>query len=89
MADRNKDFLLFSEWYDALMNMSPNNCKLVLQSMVEYQTKGIEPPEFPKRIKDVCYLMFCDLRRRIERQKNGKRGAEVSILNRRERDDRQ
>ncbi|MGM9644629.1 MAG: DUF6291 domain-containing protein [Eubacteriales bacterium] len=89
MADRNKDFLLFSEWYDALMNMSPNNCKLVLQSMVEYQTKGIEPPEFPKRIKDVCYLMFCDLRRRMERQKNGKLGAEAVARLKRERDDRQ
>ena len=89
MADQNKDFLLFSEWYEALMSMSPKNCKLVLQSMVEYQTKGIEPPKFPDSIKNVCHLMFSDLSRRIERQKNGKRGAEVAILNRKERDGKQ
>ena len=89
MADRNKDFLLFSEWYEALMSMSPKNCKLVLQSMVEYQTKGIEPPKFPDSIKNVCHLMFSDLSRRIERQKNGKRGAEAVARLKRERDDRQ
>ena len=89
MADRNKDFLLFSEWYEALMSMSPKNCKLVLHSMVEYQMNGVQPPEFPDRIKDVCDLMFSDLTRRIERQKNGKLGAEVAARQNREREDRQ
>lgn len=88
MADKRKDFLLFNAWYKALMRMSPSNCKLVLHAMVEYQINGVQPPEFPDNIKDVCYLMFADLSRRIECRKNGKRGGDAAVRLRRERDDK-
>ncbi len=75
MSNKEKDFLLFYDWYKQLMNMSAKNCKTMLRAMVEYQTEGKEPPEFPNNIKGIAELMFSQLSRRIVNAENGTLGS--------------
>ncbi len=77
MEQKNKDFLLFYDWFKIMRNMSHKHAHMLLNAMVEYQAEGIEPPEFPDKIKDVATLMFDQLRRRMENQINGKKGGEA------------
>ncbi len=78
MANKDKDFLVFYDWYVILKDMSAANFKLVLCSMIEYQINGAEPPEFPKNIRAVCSMLFSQLERRKVNMANGKRGGIAS-----------
>ncbi len=77
MEQKNKDFLLFYDWYLIIKEMSPKNAKMLLVAMVELQANDIEPPEFPNKIKDVASLMFRQIRRRKKSQISGKKGGEA------------
>ncbi len=77
MEQKNKDFLLFYDWYKIIKNMSHKHAHMLIIAMVEYQANGVEPPEFPEKIRDVATLMFDQLRRRMENQVNGRKGGEV------------
>ncbi len=79
MKDKHKDFLLFYDWFVILDRMSHKNMHMVLRAMVNYQAEGIEPPDFPDKIRDVTDLIFAQLRRRMESSEFGKRGRALQL----------
>ncbi len=68
-------FLLFYDWFDLFQDLSPKHFKLLLCAMIDYQREGIEPPEFPDKIKKIAKLIFAQLDRRLKNAENGRRGG--------------
>ncbi len=70
-------FLLFYDWYELMIDLSPKHFKMLLTAMVDYQLYGREPPEFPDKIKGIGNSIFSRLRQRMVNAENGKKGGEV------------
>lgn len=79
MSNRNEDFLLFSDWYKILEELSNKHAMMLLRAMVRYQLYDEEPPEFPDKIRHSAILIFSQLKRRKIDSVNGKKGAEARL----------
>ncbi len=78
MKTKYQGFLLFYDWCELMLEMSPKHCKMLLSAMFNYQVKGEEPPPFPDKIKGSAKLIFAQLRRRAINAENGRKGGEAA-----------
>ncbi len=75
MQEKNKDFLLFYDWFKIMETMSHKHAHLLLIALVEYQNTGVKPTDLPQKIRDIAFLMFEQIDRREYRRQTGRKGG--------------
>ena len=77
MSQADKGILLFSEWLEAMDNLSGKAYKELIRSIYRYQIYGEEPVEFKGEARTVAKIIFPCVKRRIAQSKGGKKSAET------------
>ncbi len=76
MSNTEKGVLIFSEWFEAMKKLNPNEFKKLMLAIYDFQMKGIEPPEFYGKTALVADMIFPYIRRRVAAAEAAKKASE-------------
>ena len=77
MSETDKGVLIYTEWFDAMENLSPKDFKAFIYAMYNYQIHDVPPPEFKGKSAMISSVVFPYIKRRKQQSARGKLGVEA------------
>ena len=78
MSETDKGVLIYTEWFDAMENLSPKDFKAFIYAMYNYQIHDVPPPEFKGKSAMISSVVFPYIKRRKQQSARGKLGVEAT-----------